>query len=203
MSAMAIAGIVFVCVFGGALLGVLLSAVLPKHHLSEETRDLVRLAMATIATMAALVVGLLIASAKSSFDTKDNEIKHIATQVVLLDRTMAEYGPEVQDVRKLVREIVAARIRSVWNEDTNLDVTAIRNVPDSIQLNSAKAAGSLASDRTRNAGCNQRRCRSWRYLGSALVADATNRRHYPVAVPGYPCVLAHHYTRELWHVRAA
>ncbi len=134
MSALAIGGIVFVCVFGGALLGVLLSAVLPKHHLSDDTRDLVRLAMATIATMAALVVGLLIASAKSSFDTKDNEIKHIAAQVVLLDRTMAEYGPEVQDVRKLLREIVATRIRGIWNEDTDVDVAAIRNVPDSIQL---------------------------------------------------------------------
>jgi hypothetical protein len=80
MSATAIGGIVFACVFGGALLGAFLSTVMPKHHLSEDTKDLVRLATATIATMAALVVGLLIASAKSSFDGKDNEIRHIAAQ---------------------------------------------------------------------------------------------------------------------------
>lgn len=67
MSALAIGVIVFVCLFGGALLGIFLSSVLPKHHLSAGTKDVIRVAMAMIATMAASVVGLLIASAKTSF----------------------------------------------------------------------------------------------------------------------------------------
>jgi len=70
MNALAIGGIVFAAVFGGALLGMSLRAVLPEHHLSAESKDIIRVAMAMIATLAALVVGLLIASAKNSFDSK-------------------------------------------------------------------------------------------------------------------------------------
>jgi hypothetical protein len=94
--------------------------------------------MATIATMAALVVGLLIASAKSSFDSKDNEIKHIAAEIILLDRTMAEYGPQSQDIRAMFREIIAMRIRDIWGEDNKVDVVAIRTVSDGVESVQAK-----------------------------------------------------------------
>ena len=133
MSGLAVGGIVFVCVFGGALLGMLLSAILPKHHLSQDSKDVVKLTMATLGTMAALVVGLLIASAKSSFDTKDSEVKHVAAHIVLFDRTLADYGPETQDVRKLTRDLVAARIRDIWNEDSNVDIAEIRQVSGSFR----------------------------------------------------------------------
>jgi exosortase/archaeosortase len=69
MSALDIGGTVFACVFGSALPGMFLGRVLPKHHLSAESKDVIKVAMATIATLAALVIGLLIASAKSSFDS--------------------------------------------------------------------------------------------------------------------------------------
>jgi len=62
--------IVFACVFGGALLGVLLRAVLPQNHLSPESKDIVKLGMGLVGTMAALVLGLLVASAKSSYDAQ-------------------------------------------------------------------------------------------------------------------------------------
>ena len=70
MSPIAISVIVLACVFGGALLGALLRGMLPEHHLSAESKDVVKLAMGLIATMSALVLGLLIASAKSSFDAQ-------------------------------------------------------------------------------------------------------------------------------------
>jgi hypothetical protein len=110
-----------------------LSTVVPQHHLSTDSKDVVKLTMAVLATMSALVVGLLISSAKSSFESKDGEVRHLATQVVLLDQTMAQYGPQTQDARKLVREIVAMRVRSVWNEDSKVDTTVVRSVPGSIQ----------------------------------------------------------------------
>src|SRR5512147_2261684 len=68
MNAMAISGIVFACAFGGALLGMLLHYVLPPDHLSDASKGVLNLAIGIIGTMAALVVGLLIASAKGSFD---------------------------------------------------------------------------------------------------------------------------------------
>ncbi len=113
MSSLAIGGIVLACVFGGALLGMLLGAILPKHHLSADSKDVIKVAMAMIATLAALVVGLLIASAKGSFETKDSELKRQAAHAILLDRTMAEYGPEAREARDVLRQIVTMRLRQI------------------------------------------------------------------------------------------
>ena len=59
--------IVFGCVFTGALLGMFFRTLVPKKHLSLDTQDVVKLRIAFIATMAALVLGLLIASAKNTY----------------------------------------------------------------------------------------------------------------------------------------
>jgi hypothetical protein len=127
VSALAVGGIVFICVFGGAMLGMFLNAVLPKHHLSSESKDVIKVAMAMVATLAALVVGLLIASAKSSFDAKDGELKSAAAHLVMLDRTLDEYGPETRDARDLLRQLVATKISQVWPQERtgNFDPDAI------------------------------------------------------------------------------
>jgi hypothetical protein len=78
--------------------------------------------MAMIATLAALVVGLLIASAKSSFDTKDGELRRVAANAIVLDRTMAEYGPETREARDLLRQIVLMKLHEVWPEGDAKDV---------------------------------------------------------------------------------
>jgi hypothetical protein len=128
MNALAIGGIVFVSVFGSALLAMSVRAALPKHHLASESKDVIKVAMATIATLAALVIGLLIGSAKSSFDSKDGELKSAAAHAVLLDRAMAQYGPETADARRLLRRIVAMKLQRIWPEDSkgNVDAAAIR-----------------------------------------------------------------------------
>jgi hypothetical protein len=118
LSALAIGGIVFVCVFGGALFGMLLGAILPREYLSPEARDVVRVAMAMVATLAALVLGLLTASAKSSLDDKESALRSVAGQVVLLDRTMAQYGPDAKDARELLKETLMARISQIWPEES-------------------------------------------------------------------------------------
>ena len=84
------AAIVCGCLFGAVLLGMGLRRVLPTHHLSAETRDTVKLAMGLVATMTALLVGLLISSAKNSYDSVRGEVMQMAARVVLLDRAGAE-----------------------------------------------------------------------------------------------------------------
>src|ERR1700731_3214334 len=92
MSSIAISGIVFGCIFGGALLGMVIRALLPQHHLAADSKDLVKLGMGLIGTMSALVLGLLVASAKSSFDAQRNEVTQISANVILFDRVLARYG---------------------------------------------------------------------------------------------------------------
>src|SRR5271166_7200140 len=99
MSSLAISGIIFACVFGGTLLGMILRAVLPDQHLSPESKDVVKLGMGLIGTMTALVLGLLIASAKSSFDAQRSGLNQLSANCILLDRALAHYGPESKDVR--------------------------------------------------------------------------------------------------------
>jgi hypothetical protein len=114
MNALTIGGIVFLCVFGGALSGMYLSGALPKHHLSAESKDIIRLSIAMIATLSALVLGLLVASAKGSFDSKNTELTKAAAESVLLDRTLAEYGPAAQKSRDLLRQIIISDINRIW-----------------------------------------------------------------------------------------
>jgi len=116
MSSVAIACVVFAFVFGGALLGMLVRALLPDHHLSTETKDTVKLGMGLIGSMAALVLGLLVASAKSSFDTRTSEITQMAANIILLDRGLAHYGPEAKEARELLGRSVAQLIEQLWSD---------------------------------------------------------------------------------------
>jgi hypothetical protein len=123
MDPLSIGLIVFACVFGGALFGMFLGSVLPKEHLSPDARDVIKVSMAMVATLAALVLGLLTASAKSGLDDKEGELRSIAAQVILLNRTMAEYGPETAEARDLLKQILVVRINQIWPEENAAPVT--------------------------------------------------------------------------------
>ncbi len=129
---MEVGGIVFACTFGGALVGMTLRALLPEHHLSADSKDVVKLGTGLIATLAALVLGLLIASAKSSFDAQRSGFQTLAANVVLLDRTLARYGPETKEARGALHALVAATIERLWPADAStsssgLSATAVTN----------------------------------------------------------------------------
>lgn len=117
MSALAVSMIVFLCVFAGALFGLLLHRFLPGHHLRESTKEAIKVAMAMVGTLTALVLGLMIASAKDSLDDKEAEMRSTAARVLLLDRTLAEYGPETTEARGLLKTMVTSRIGELWLEE--------------------------------------------------------------------------------------
>lgn len=112
------------CIFAGALLGLGLQRLLPGHHLSKETQDVVKLSAGTIATLTALVLGLLVSSAKSTFDAMNNGIVQGSAKIILLDRTLARYGPETKTAREQLKRAIAAGIEAVWPMETT-DVPAL------------------------------------------------------------------------------
>ena len=116
MSPIATSLLVFVCVFGGALFGMFLRSRLPEQHLSAESQRVVSLGAGIIGTMAALVLGLLVASAKGSYDTQSDEMMDFSSRIVLLDRVLAHYGPEAKDARDLLRDVVARMVDRMWVE---------------------------------------------------------------------------------------
>ncbi len=119
MSSLSVAFLALVCIFSGLLLGMGLRALLPEHHLSGESKDAVKLGTGMIATLTALVLGLLTASAKGTFDTMNNELKQTGSKIMLLDRTLAQYGPETREARDFLRSTVASALQRIWPEETN------------------------------------------------------------------------------------
>ena len=114
MSAMAISLIVFACVFGGTIFGMFLRNKLPSHHLSGDTKDVIRLGTGLIGTIAGLVLGLLIASANSTYESQSSQIRQLTANVILLDRTLAMYGPETDPLRSLLRRGVSILADRIW-----------------------------------------------------------------------------------------
>ena len=109
--------IAFTCVLGGTFLGIFLRNRLPEHHLSAATKDVVRLGTGLIGTIAGLVLGLLIASANSTFQTQSTQVQQLTANIVLLDRTLAQYGPETDLARNLLRRGVASMADRIWREN--------------------------------------------------------------------------------------
>jgi hypothetical protein len=96
-----------------------LRPVLPEHHFDAESRDTVKVGIGLIATMTALVLGLVTASAKSSFDDVNTAVKQFATQVLALDRALARYGSETGEIRNGLQRAVGARIDMIWPQGSS------------------------------------------------------------------------------------
>lgn len=126
-----IALIVLACSYGAALLGMYLHDRLPKRHLDDQSRDVVKLVMGLVATMAALVLGLLVASANASHDRQVTELRDLSASVLLLDRTLALYGPDAQPLRAGLHEVVRQTHDSIWTpagvHPENLNSQAVRS----------------------------------------------------------------------------
>ncbi len=106
----ALAGIVFLCVFGGALLGMWLRTALPEHHLNPDSKYIVKMGMGLVATMVALLLGMLIASAKNFYDSQAGELKQISAKIIFLDHLLAQYGFGAEAVRGQLRMAVGGAL---------------------------------------------------------------------------------------------
>jgi hypothetical protein len=134
VSAIAIACLAFVCCCGAALAGMILHIWLPDSHLDGDSKDTVRLVLGLIATIAALVLSLLIASAKGSYDTQAAELQKMSADVAQLDRMLVLYGPETRDIRDVLRQTVTMAHQRIWppqgDEPPNLDPSHSRGQVD-------------------------------------------------------------------------
>src|SRR4030095_9787535 len=112
-----IAALLFAGLVGVILLGARLRQIVPAEHLSTDSKDAVKLALGLVATMTALLLGLLVSSAKNSFDTARSEVIQMSAKIALLDRILVLYGPQTADGRRALRESVAEGIRRTWPPD--------------------------------------------------------------------------------------
>jgi hypothetical protein len=116
MTALATSLVVCAILIAGALAGAHLRRLLPEHHLDSHAKEIVRLGSALVATIAGLVLGLLINSAKTNFDTQQDEIRQLTANVILLDHQLAQYGMESRPIRVMVRGAATAMVDHIWHD---------------------------------------------------------------------------------------
>jgi hypothetical protein len=117
MNDLLISLLVFAVIFGGALLGVAVRPLLSESHLQPDSKDVVKMATGLIGTLAALVLGLLIASAKTSFDQKTNQVRQMTATIILLDELLAQYGPEATPLRIRLRQSIEPLADRIWHDE--------------------------------------------------------------------------------------
>ena len=116
MSPLAIAITAFVLILASSFLGMFLQKELPHHHLSGDSKDVIKLAIALIGTMAALVLALLFASTRTSFESTSAEVNRLTTDIVELDQLLQEYGAEARPARDALRAEIGPWVDSIWRE---------------------------------------------------------------------------------------
>ena len=117
MTASVAGAMAFACLIAATGVGLLIPRRLPDHHLSPEARDVIKLSTAIVGTLSALALGLLVASAKTTYDNARMELRTSAARIVLLDRVMARYGPETANARAELKKLIEARLSHAWDGD--------------------------------------------------------------------------------------
>jgi hypothetical protein len=117
MNDLLISLLVFAIIFGGAVLGAVVRPLLSERHLHPDSRDVVKVTTGLIGTLAALVLGLLIASAKGAYDQKTGQVRQLTATIILLDDLLAQYGPEAVHLRSLLRQGIPPAADRIWHEE--------------------------------------------------------------------------------------
>jgi len=139
MSDIAISLLVAACVFAGGMLGLVLHRIIPKAHLTKETQDVIRLGTGMLSVMASLVLGLLIATAKSTYDSTNHDIRSYAAELILLDETLRDYGNDAAAPRAILRQYTAELLQDVWPPAGDHD-TFVENKQAGLMMEHAREA---------------------------------------------------------------
>ena len=117
MSAQLIAFIIFALMLSGMALGSYLRLVLPDEHTQADSKDILMTSAATMGTLIALIIGLLVTSAKSTYDETNSSITQGGAKIITLDYYLSQYGPEAKELRVLLRQSTAAAIERIWPDE--------------------------------------------------------------------------------------
>ena len=138
-----VALICFGFILAGTFVGAFLRNRLPEAHLSKESESVVKLGVGLIATLSALVLGLLISSAKSTYDAKASEVNQIMANIIMIDQLLSEYGPEVRPAREKLRSSVQGMVQKLWNEGNEKSANSSAFTPTAASVETWRLVHSL------------------------------------------------------------
>jgi hypothetical protein len=108
------AALIFILLVAASLGALLLYEKMPLHHRQEDTHNVVKLAANIFVVMTSLVLGLLINSAKNTFESVDRNVHAFATELILMDETLRQYGPDVAITRQRLVAYVQQAVNGTW-----------------------------------------------------------------------------------------
>ncbi|UOA09363.1 DUF4239 domain-containing protein [Methylobacter sp. S3L5C] len=122
MSAPLAAFVIFVCMLFGMALGSYLRLVLPDHHTQADSKDILKTSAGMMATLIALIIGLLVTSAKGNYDNTTSGITQSGAKIITLGYYLSNYGPEAKEAQELVRQATASAIERIWPDESTQGV---------------------------------------------------------------------------------
>lgn len=117
MSPITVAVIAFVLIVAGTLVGTFVRARMPEHHLTGDSKEVIRLATALVATLTGLVLALMFAATRTSFEQTSAGVSRLAVSFTELDEVLEDYGPAAAAIRKQLRADIQPLMDSIWQED--------------------------------------------------------------------------------------
>lgn len=118
MPALLIAFIIFAFMLGGILLGSTLRVILPDDHTQADSKDILMASAGMMATLIALIIGLLVTSAKGTYDVTTLRITQVGAKIITLDYYLSRYGPQAKEVRELLPQAIASGIERIWPNES-------------------------------------------------------------------------------------
>ena len=192
----------FVAIFGAALFGIFAARALPEHHLSDQTRAAVSVSVAVVGTLSALVIGLMISTASSSFSARSHEVTAISVDLIRMDRLMQRYGPEADDARAKLRAYVTAKAQELF--PTAGDSATDRRSDRSDARDIAGRDSIACSDRRDAPLAPLADAHAVGQLGAhEMAAGGTGWQQHSLAIHNPGRLLACHRFRQLWSIRAS
>jgi hypothetical protein len=120
LSAVAVGVIAFGLILTSITIGLMMRYWVPESHISGDSKEVIRLATALIGTMAAVVLALLFASTRTSFEVTNSSVGRMTTSIIELDHMLQEYGPEGRGLRMALRHDVGSIAASIWQDDPSV-----------------------------------------------------------------------------------
>ena len=117
MNPVAISAVAFALIVASAIIGTLARSRMPEHHLTGDSKEVIRLATALVATLTGLVLALMFAATRTSFEHTSASVSRLAVSFTELDEVLEDYGPVALPIRKQLRTDLQPLMDSIWQED--------------------------------------------------------------------------------------
>jgi hypothetical protein len=191
----------FAAIFGGALTGLFVRRRLPGHHLSSETQSVVTVAVAVIGTLSALVLGLMISAANSSFSKRSDEVRELSLQVIRVERNLRRYGPEADAARAKLRAWATIKLQQLSPEKGQPPPSPEKGIETLESLQDALLALTPSDERQKVSSHTVPDPVEQPNLRAMGLGTARGAQH-PRPIPRFADLLAGHCFRQLRTVRA-